>query len=112
MSDADLETRRKAADQAAPRPARPPLYRVLLLNDDFTPRDFVVEVLRAEFRLGPETARRVMLTAHVRGVCLVAVYARDVAETKAARAAETGRRQGYPLAFHVEPETGGEPAGS
>lgn len=112
MSNADLETRRKAAEKTAPRPARPPLYRVLLLNDDFTPRDFVVEVLRAEFRLGPETARRVMLTAHLRGVCLVAVYTRDVAETKAARAAETGRRRGYPLAFRVEPETGGEPAGS
>lgn len=110
MSDADLKTRPEG--EAALRPARPPLYRVLLLNDDFTPRDFVVAVLRAVFRLGPEAALRVMLTAHMRGVCLVAVYTRDVAETKTEHAAETGRREGYPLAFRVEPETDGEPAGS
>ena len=65
------------------RPARPPLYRVLLLNDDFTPRDFVVMVLRAVFRLNTDQARRVMMVAHTRGLCVVAVYTRDVAETKA-----------------------------
>lgn len=104
MTQADL----KPKVEARTRPARPPLYRVLLLNDDFTPRDFVVGVLRGVFRLSPETARQVMLTAHLRGLCLVAVYTRDVAETKAASAAEAGRREGYPLAFRVEPETAGE----
>lgn len=86
------------------RPARPPLYRVLLLNDDFTPRDFVVSVLRLVFRLNSDQARRVMMLAHTRGLCVVAVYTRDVAETKAAQGTEMGKREGYPLTFSTEPE--------
>lgn len=86
------------------KPARPPLYRVLLLNDDFTPRDFVVWVLKAVFRLDGDRARRVMLIAHTRGLCVVGVYTRDVAETKAERGTEMGRREGYPLTFRAEPE--------
>ena len=83
---------------------RPRLHKVVLLNDDYTPREFVVTVLKAEFRLGEEQARRVMMTAHRRGVCVVAVFTRDVAEAKAARATEAARRQGYPLLFTTEPE--------
>jgi ATP-dependent Clp protease adaptor protein ClpS len=88
-----------------PRPARPPLYRVILVNDDFTPREFVVTVLAAEFRLGPGEAHAVMMTAHRKGSCVVSVYPRDVAETKAGRATEMGRRAGFPLLFTTEPET-------
>lgn len=106
MSDLDLKPELKP--RTTPRPARPPLYRVLLLNDDFTPRDFVVGVLRLVFRLGTEQARRVMLTAHMRGICVVAIYTRDVAETKAAQATEAGRREGYPLTFQTEPEASEE----
>jgi ATP-dependent Clp protease adaptor protein ClpS len=80
------------------------LYKVILLNDDYTPREFVVMVLKAEFHMGEEQARRVMLTAHQRGVCIVAVFTRDVAETKATRATEAARRKGYPLQFTTEPE--------
>lgn len=83
---------------------RPKLHKVLLVNDDFTPRAFVVTVLRAEFRLGDEQAQRVMMTAHRRGVCVVAVFTRDVAEEKATAATEMGRKQGYPLLFTTEPE--------
>ena len=83
---------------------RPKLHKVLLLNDDFTPRGFVVTVLRAVFRLGDEQAQRVMMTAHRRGLCVVAVFTRDVAEEKATTATEMGRRQGYPLRFTTEPE--------
>jgi ATP-dependent Clp protease adaptor protein ClpS len=83
---------------------RPRLYKVILVNDDFTPREFVVMVLKAEFRMTEDQAYRVMMTAHRRGVCVVAVYARDIAETKAARATEAGRRKGYPLLFTTEPE--------
>ncbi len=86
------------------RPARPPLFRVLLLNDDFTPRDFVVSVLRLVFRLTSDQARRVMIVAHTRGTCVVAVYTRDVAETKATQGTEAGRSEGYPLTFQTEPE--------
>ena len=83
---------------------RPRLYKVILLNDDYTPREFVVTVLKAEFRMTAEQAYRVMITAHKRGVCVVGVFAKDVAETKATRATEAGRRKGYPLHFTTERE--------
>jgi len=83
---------------------RPRLHKVILVNDDYTPREFVVTVLKAEFRMNEEHAHRVMLTAHQRGVCVVAVYAQDIAETKATRGTEAGRRKGYPLQFTTEPE--------
>jgi ATP-dependent Clp protease adaptor protein ClpS len=83
---------------------RPRLHKVILVNDDYTPREFVVMVLKAEFRMNEEHAYRVMITAHRRGVCVVAVYAKDVAETKATRATEAGRAKGYPLQFTTEPE--------
>src|SRR5437763_849046 len=83
---------------------RPRLHKVILLNDDFTPREFVVTVLKAEFRMNEDQAYRVMITAHKRGACVVAVFTRDVAETKATRATERGRRKGYPLQFTTEPE--------
>ena len=83
---------------------RPRLHEVILVNDDYTPREFVVAVLKAEFRMNESTAHRVMVTAHMRGVCVVAVYARDIAETKATRATDAGRSKGYPLLFTTEPE--------
>jgi ATP-dependent Clp protease adaptor protein ClpS len=83
---------------------RPRLHKVILINDDFTPREFVVTVLKAEFRMNEDQAYRVMVTAHRRGACVVAVYAKDVAETKATRGTEAGRSKGYPLLFTTEPE--------
>jgi len=87
-----------------PKTARPPLYKVILLNDDFTPREFVVQVLKAVFRMSAERAYVVMMTAHRRGVCVIAVYTRDVAETKAKEGTELGKQKGYPLAFTTEKE--------
>jgi ATP-dependent Clp protease adaptor protein ClpS len=83
---------------------RPKLHKVLLVNDDFTPRAFVVSVLRVHFRMGDDQAQRVMMTAHQRGVCVVAVFTRDIAEEKATAATEMGRKEGYPLLFTTEPE--------
>src|ERR1700693_5553999 len=83
---------------------RPPLWKVILLNDDFTPREFVVGVLKAVFRMNESQAYRVMMTAHQRGACVIAVYTRDVAETKAKQATELGKSKGYPLFFTTEPE--------
>ena len=92
----------------APKPelkvARPRLYKVILINDDYTPREFVVLVLKGEFRMTEDQAYRVMMTAHKRGVCVVAVFTRDIAETKATRATEAGRAKGFPLMFTTEPE--------
>jgi ATP-dependent Clp protease adaptor protein ClpS len=83
---------------------RPRLHKVILVNDDYTPREFVVAVLEAEFRMNEDQAYRVMMTAHRRGVCVVAVFAKDIAESKATRATEMGRSKGYPLLFTTEPE--------
>jgi len=83
---------------------RPRLHKVILINDDFTPREFVVTVLKAEFRMNEDEAYNVMVTAHKRGACVVAVYTKDVAETKATRGTEAGRTKGYPLLFTTEPE--------
>jgi ATP-dependent Clp protease adaptor protein ClpS len=83
---------------------RPKLYKVILLNDDFTPREFVVQVLKIVFRMNADHAFQVMMTAHRRGACVIAVYTRDVAETKAKEATELGKSQGYPLFFTTEPE--------
>ena len=94
----------KPQTKAKPKLERPKPYKVILVNDDFTPREFVVRVLKAEFRMGEEQAAKVMLTAHQRGVCVVAVFARDIAETKATRATDAGRAKGYPLLFTTEPE--------
>ncbi|MBI1775643.1 MAG: ATP-dependent Clp protease adapter ClpS [Proteobacteria bacterium] len=87
-----------------PKTERPRLHKVILVNDDYTPREFVVTVLKAEFRMNEDQAYRVMITAHKRGTCVVAVYTREVAETKATRATEAGRSKGYPLLFTTEPE--------
>ena len=95
---------------APPKPAtdtrteRPKLYKVILLNDDFTPRDFVVSVLKAVFRMTESESLGVMMTAHRKGACVVAVYTKEVAETKADQATGLGRAQGYPLGFTTEKE--------
>jgi ATP-dependent Clp protease adaptor protein ClpS len=94
----------KPRTKVRPKTKRPPLYKVILLNDDYTPREFVVSVLKAVFRMNEEAAYNVMITAHRRGACVIAVYARDVAETKAKEATELGKSKGYPLFFTTEPE--------
>ena len=87
-----------------PKTERPRLWKVILLNDDYTPREFVVMVLKAVFHMGEEKAYAVMLTAHRRGACVIAVFARDIADTKAKEATELGKAKGYPLYFTTEPE--------
>jgi len=100
MADTDTNVRTKVKT----RVERPRLHKVILLNDDYTPREFVVTVLKAEFRMTEDQAHKVMITAHQRGVCVVAVFTKDVAETKATRATDAGRAKGYPLLFTTEPE--------
>ena len=87
-----------------PKTQRPKLWKVILLNDDYTPREFVVLVLKAVFRMNAEQAYHVMMTAHRRGACVIAVYTKDVADTKAKEATELGKENGYPLYFTTEPE--------
>jgi ATP-dependent Clp protease adaptor protein ClpS len=87
-----------------PKTERPKLHKVILVNDDYTPREFVVLVLKAVFRMPEEQSNKVMLTAHQKGVCVVAVFTKDVAESKATEATDLGRSQNFPLLFTTEPE--------
>jgi ATP-dependent Clp protease adaptor protein ClpS len=100
MSNIDVQRRTKVL----PKVERPKLHKVILVNDDYTPREFVVRVLQGEFKMSEDQAHKVMITAHQRGVCVVAVFTKDVAETKATRATDAGRAKGYPLLFTTEPE--------
>ena len=104
MPDIDTPSITSPKTKVLPKTARPKLHKVILVNDDFTPREFVVTVLKAEFRMTEDQAYKVMITAHKLGVCVVAVFTKDVAETKATRATEAGRAKGYPLQFTTEPE--------
>ena len=99
-TDTDTKTRTKTK----PKVERPKLHKVILVNDDYTPREFVVSVLKAVFKMSEDQAARVMITAHMKGACVVAVYTRDIAETKATEATDAGRSAGFPLLFTTEPE--------
>jgi ATP-dependent Clp protease adaptor protein ClpS len=98
------ETGTKPRAQTLQKTARPPLHKVILVNDDYTPREFVVRLLKAEFHVPEAQAQVIMLTAHTKGVCVVAVFTREVAEEKAKRATDFARDNGYPLLFTTEPE--------
>jgi ATP-dependent Clp protease adaptor protein ClpS len=99
-----IDTVTKPRTKVRAKTERPRLHKVILVNDDYTPREFVVGVLMAEFGMTEDHAHKVMITAHRRGVCVVAVFTKDVAETKATRATDAGRAKGYPLLFTTEPE--------
>lgn len=82
----------------------PRKYKVLLLNDDYTPMDFVVEVLKQFFHLNEETAVQVMLQVHIQGKGVCGVFTRDIAETKIALVNEYARMNQHPLLSSMEPE--------
>ena len=104
MSDIVVKPATKGRTKPQVKTQRPRLHKVILVNDDYTPREFVVVVLKSEFRMSEDQAYKVMITAHKLGACVVAVFTRDVAETKATRATDAGRAKGYPLLFTTEPE--------
>ncbi|PZM13797.1 ATP-dependent Clp protease adapter ClpS [Rhizobium tubonense] len=87
-----------------PKTEQPKLHKVILINDDYTPREFVIMVLKAVFRMSEETGARMMLTAHQLGSCVIVVATKDIAETKAKEATDYGREAGFPLMFTTEPE--------
>jgi ATP-dependent Clp protease adaptor protein ClpS len=82
--------------------APPPMYQVLMLNDDFTPMEFVVEVLQRFFLMNREKAMQVMLQVHTRGQASCGVFTKDVAETKAAQVIRYAREKNHPLLCRVE----------
>lgn len=89
---------------ALPELKRPPLYAVVLLNDDYTPMDFVIEILQQYFAMNLDQATQVMLTVHYEGKGTAGVYPRDIAETKANLVNNYARSQGHPLLCQIEPK--------
>lgn len=100
MSAHPLETPEAVAADEALQP--PPFYKVLLLNDDFTPMDFVVEVLQRFFHMERERAVAVMLKVHNEGAAVCGIYPKDIAATKVAQVTEHARAHGHPLACTME----------
>lgn len=91
-----------AVQEAKPKLKRPPLYKVILLNDDFTPMDFVIEVLMDFFAMSEELATQVMLQVHMQGIGVCGTYSKDVAETKVYIVNEYSREHQHPLMCAME----------
>jgi ATP-dependent Clp protease adaptor protein ClpS len=89
--------------KARPEPKEPPLYQVVMINDDYTSMDFVVEVLTTIFNLDAVKAHNLMLEIHHCGQGICGVYPREVAEMKVAEVLKTGQQQGHPLRCFFEP---------
>ena len=91
-----------AVQEAQPKLKRPPLYKVLLLNDDYTPMEFVVHILESFFGMGREKATQIMLEVHTRGAGVCGVFTRDIAETKVAQVNDFSRENQHPLKCTME----------
>ncbi len=95
-----------ALQESKPELKRPPLFKVVLMNDDYTPMEFVVEVLEVFFRMNREQATHVMLTVHTQGKGVCGIYTWDIAETKAAQVNQYAREQEHPLLCEIEASEG------
>ncbi len=107
MADSDEqheEHRGLAVEEARPQLKRPPMYKVVLLNDDYTPMEFVVHILEIFFAKDRPTATRIMLTVHTEGKGIAGVYTRDVAETKVYQVNSYSRKHQHPLMCAMEAE--------
>ncbi len=91
-----------AVQEARPALKAPPMYKVVLLNDDYTPMDFVVEVLEVFFSMNREQATKIMLTVHTAGRAVCGVFTRDIAETKAAQVNQYAKESQHPLLCEIE----------
>lgn len=92
------------ATKAKPKTRRPSLYKVLMLNDDYTPMEFVVYVLERFFNIGHERAYDIMMTVHTKGIAVVGVYPFEVAETKVTQVMDCARSNQHPLQCTMEKE--------
>lgn len=105
MSDSDKpEDQVELAVKPRAKSQRPPLYKVLMLNDDFTPMEFVVHVLERLFGMTHAQAIEIMLTVHRKGIAVVGVFSHEIAETKVAQVMELAHRQQHPLQCTMEKE--------
>ena len=91
-------------ERVKPRLRKPRLYRVVMINDDYTPMEFVVHVLENFFNMNREMATRVMLRVHTEGKAVCGVYTRDIAETKAEQINQYSLENEHPLLCQIEPD--------
>ena len=96
------KTQDLAVEEERPKLKRPPLYRVILVNDDYTPMEFVVEVLQTVFGMERTKATRVMLEVHTKGKGVCGVYTYEIAETKVAQVTSIAEQQQHPLLCTME----------
>ncbi len=89
-------------EESKPKLKRPSMYKVIILNDDYTPMEFVVQVLESFFNMDREKATRVMLHVHTRGVGVCGVFTKDVAETKVSQVNDYSRSNQHPLMCTME----------
>ena len=104
MAGTERRTEGEVLERTRQETKKPELFKVLLLNDDYTTMDFVVEVLENVFNKPPAEAYRIMMAVHTQGQGLCGVYPFEVAETKVATVVELARSQGFPLRAAMEPE--------
>ncbi|HEB67873.1 MAG TPA: ATP-dependent Clp protease adapter ClpS [Gammaproteobacteria bacterium] len=94
-----------ALQEAKPKLKRPPMYKVVLINDDYTPMEFVVHVLEAFFGMNREKATHIMLNVHTQGKGVCGIYPRDIAETKVAQVNDYSRQNEHPLLCTMEADS-------
>ena len=94
-----------ALEEAKPKLKRPPMYKVILLNDDYTPMEFVIHILEAFFGMDRERATHVMLNVHTQGKGICGIFTRDIAETKVSQVNDYSRQQDHPLLCTMEAES-------
>jgi len=91
-----------ALEEASPKIKKPPMYKVILLNDDYTPMEFVIHILEAFFGMNREKATHIMLNVHTKGKGICGVYTREIAETKVTQVNDYARQNEHPLLCTME----------
>jgi len=104
MAGTERQTGEEVLEKTRQETKKPELFKVLLLNDDYTTMDFVVEILEGVFNKAPAEAFRIMMAVHTQGQGLCGVYPFEVAETKVSTVVELARESGFPLRAAMEPE--------
>ena len=102
MAGEDHQSGGQVQEKTRPRTKRPPLYKVVLHNDDYTTMQFVMEVLERIFHKSPAEAHRIMMHVHTQGHGICGLYSFEVAETKVALVHESAREHGFPLRASLE----------
>lgn len=104
MSEEQIKSDENVAEKERQETKEPSMYRVIILNDDYTTMDFVIHVLEAVFRKSPAEATQIMLSVHKKGAGLCGVYTREIAETKIAEVHEMAAQNQFPLRCTMEKE--------